>query len=248
MTRRTVLWSPLLLKLRQAWSNGSTRSTASANGEAPRQAPIDQSSVTLKSSNHTLEFDRKTARLLSLRATVAPEQEFAVSNEAVPVFVIQHLTEAREFRQISSFEARHVDVDTTGATLRAVFSSVGGLDLTATVTIRMDEQSPQSRWSISIRNHAGLTITDIQFPFIVASYQLGGTQRSEAILHPLTTGRLVQAPTPLDLEPDSPHAWQFRPENFDTRHYPGLIFAQFLAYYTVQAFTSLARTRVAPSS
>ena len=235
MTRRTVLWSPLLLKLRQAWSNGATPSAPSANGEAPRQASIDPSSVTLKSSNHTLEFDRKTARLLSLRATAAPAQEFAVSNEALPVFVIQHLTKTREFRQISSLEARHVDIESTGATLRAVFSSLGGLDLTATVTVRMDEQSPQSRWSISIRNHAGLGILDVQFPFVVASYQLGGAPGSEAILQPITTGRLVQAPTPLDLEPDSPHAWQSRPENFDTHHYPGLIFAQFLAYYNDRA-------------
>ena len=54
-------------------------------------------------------------------------------------------------------------------------------------------------------------------------------------MQPLTTGRLVQAPHPQDLEPDSPHAWQFRPENFDTHHYPGLTFAQFLAYYNDRA-------------
>ena len=117
-----------------------------ANSGAPPQAATDEGRIALKNANHTLEFDRKTARLLSLRAATAPEQEFAVSNEAVPVFVIQHLTGAREIRQISSLEARHVDIESAGATLRAVFSSVGGLDLTATVTVRLDEQSPQSRW------------------------------------------------------------------------------------------------------
>jgi hypothetical protein len=37
------------------------------------------------------------------------------------------------------------------------------------------------------------------------------------------------------LEPDSPHAWQFRPENGDASHYPGLTFAQFLAYHNDRA-------------
>ena len=42
------------------------------------------------------------------------------------------------------------------------------------------------------------------------------------------------------MEPDSPHAWQFRPENGDANHYPGLIHAQFLAYYNDRAGIYLA--------
>ncbi len=237
MTRRTVLWSPLLLKLRRVWSNFSNvlGSTEAVNGESGPQTAIEQREIVLENSNHKLAFNPENAQLLSFQSKAAPEQEFAISNNSVPVFVIQYLSEAREFRQISSLDAKKVDIQSTEGTLTAVFSGVGGLDLAATVTVKMDDHSPRSRWSISLRNHAGLVITDVQFPFVVAPYQLGGTPGSEAILQPLTTGRLVQAPTPLDLEPDSPHAWQFRPENFDTHHYPGLTFAQFLAYYNDRA-------------
>jgi hypothetical protein len=203
--------------------------------EAPPPATDNDNRIVIENSNHKLEFDRKTARLLSLRAGVAPDQEFAVASDAAPVFVIQYLTETREFRQIASTDAKEVEIQSTGQTLMAVFSRLGGLNLAVTVTVRMAYHDPLSRWSISVRNRANLAITDVQFPFLVASYHLGGKPGTEALLQPLTTGRLVPAPKPQDLEPDSPHAWQFRPENFDTHHYPGLTFAQFLAYYNDRA-------------
>ena len=230
-----MLWTPALVGARLAWSvlaKGLTRAWA-AKGSGGGN--IVDSPLLLENANHSLAFDRKTGRLLSLRAKEAPDQEFAVASDALPVFVIQHLTEKSEFRQISSAEARKVDIQSTGTALIARFSGLAGLDLAATVTVRMAENDPLSYWSMSVRNHAGIAITDIQFPFVVAPYHLGGTPGSEALLQPLTTGRFIQAPGPGDLEPDSPHAWQFRPEKFDTHHYPGLTFAQFLAYFNDRA-------------
>jgi hypothetical protein len=206
-----------------------------ASSKSPAPAQYARNSILLENSNHKLEFDRKSARLLSFRGTLAPDQEFAVATDLLPVFVIQYLTGDKQFQQIVSTEAQNVDVQTAGKTLTAVFSGLGGLNLAATVTVRMLDDEPLSRWSISIRNRADLAITDVQFPFLVAPYHLGGKPGTEAVLQPLTTGRLVQAPKPQDLEPDSPHAWQFRPENFDTHHYPGLTYAQFLVYYNDRA-------------
>jgi len=237
MTRRTVIGSPLLLGA-QRISNKFFRGlgpAGTAGGESPTPAPDVQNGFLLENSNHKLEFDRKNARLLSFRSTFAPDQEFAVAADLLPVFVIQYLTGDKQFQQIASTDAQKFEIQSTGKTLRAVFSGLGGLDLAATVTIRMVDDELLSRWSISIRNRANLALTDVQFPFLVAPYHLGGKPGTEAVLQPLTTGRLVQAPHPQDLEPDSPHAWQFRPENFDTHHYPGLTFAQFLAYYNDRA-------------
>jgi hypothetical protein len=237
MIRRTFLSSPLLLKAHSLWKNLSQNlaSFMSQEKDSPLAAASAEDVFTLENSNHKLEFDRKTAQLLSLRSKGAPQQEFVISNPGIPVFVIQHLTEAREFRQISSLDAKSVDVQVENRTLCAQFSDLGGMNLSATVKVTMGDDGPQSRWSISIANHAGIAITDLQFPFVIASYHLGGVRGTETILQPLTTGRLVQAPVPENLEPDSPHAWQFRPENFDTHHYPGLVFAQFLSYYNDRA-------------
>jgi hypothetical protein len=203
--------------------------------EAPAPASGGENGFLLENSNHKLAFDDKTARLLSLRSTLAPEQEFAVSSRELPVFVIQYLTHEKQFHQIASTEAREVKVQTVDKTLTADFTGLGGLDLAATVTVRTKENDPASYWSISIRNHVNLAITDVQFPFVVAPYSLGGKPGSESLLQPLMTGRFWQAPRPEELEPDSPHAWQFRPENTDTSQYPGLTFAQFLTYYNDRA-------------
>ena len=237
MTRRTVIWSPLLLGARRAWNalaKGLTPAWA-AGSAPPVPASGGQNGIALETSNHRLRFDDKTARLLSLRSTLAPDQEFSVSNEEMPVFVIQYLTHGNQFRQIASTEAHDVRVQIADKTLTAEFTMLGGLDLGATVTVRTKDNDPASYWSISIRNHADLAITDVQFPFVVAPYNLGGKPGSESLLQPLMTGRFWQAPRPEELEPDSPHAWQFRPENTDTVQYPGLTFAQFLTYYNDRA-------------
>ena len=237
MKRRSVISMPLWLGARRAWNFLTKNMAMPGNtvGEPSLPATDDENRIVIENSNHKLEFDRKNARLLSLRATSAPDQEFAVAASLVPVFVIQYLTGDKQFQQIASTDAQKVDIQSTEKTLSAVFSGLGGLDLAATVTVRMAANDPLSRWSISIRNHANLLITDVQFPFIVVPYQLEGKPGSEALLQPFATGRFWEAPKPQDLEPDSPHAWQFRPENTDASHYPGLVFAQFLAYYNDRA-------------
>jgi hypothetical protein len=190
-----------------------------------------QGRVALGNANHKLEFDPATARLVSLRA-LPSDQEFIQGNDADPAFVIQYLDKQR-FRQVSSTQATNASVETKPGLLTARFQRLGGMDLDAAITVRVEE--PISRWSISVRNGAGIAITDVQFPFLVARYRLGGAPGSEAVLRPFISGQLLRSPKPEDLEPDSPHAWQFRPENHDTWHYPGLIFAQFLAYYNDRA-------------
>jgi hypothetical protein len=231
MTRRTVLWSPLLLAARRLWD-----AIKGSAAEPARDEEVGEpGSIVLENSNHKLQFDRRTARLLSFRAKAAPEQEFVVSNDRVPAFVIQHLTASRDFRQIASTDAKEVKVESKDGTLSAVFSGLGGLDLSAVIRVRTADGDPSSLWSISVRNDANLLITDVQFPFVIVPYELGGQPGAEALLRPLATGRFWQTPKPQELEPDSPHAWQFRPENTDTAHYPGLTFAQFLAYYNDRA-------------
>jgi hypothetical protein len=55
-----------------------------------------------------------------------------------------------------------------------------GLALDATVNVRTIANDPLSYWLISVSNRAGLLITDVQFPFIVVSYDLAGSPGSEA--------------------------------------------------------------------
>ena len=197
----------------------------------------------LQTANDVLGFDPQTARLVSLRSRFAPDQEFIAAGDEDPVFVLQYLDEARRYRQITSRQAETVTITQgqsasagRGAeTLVATFRRLAGLELHVTIVISASPRDPFSHWSLALQNDAGLCITQVQFPFITGAYHLAGAPGSEALLWPYGPGRLLRAPQPHDLPPDHPHTWQLCPENGDHGHYPGLTFAQFLAYYNDRA-------------
>jgi hypothetical protein len=193
--------------------------------------------LSLATGNHQLSFDSATGALVSIRASQAPEQEFVAAGAKLPVFNIQFLDGENTFRQINSLEAAETVIahSPDGTEVTMSFKRLAGRDLHAAVRVRISSEQDPSYWSISLDNRAGLLITNVQFPFIVLSYDLKGAPQSEALLVPFWLGRLHSAPKPEDLEPDSPHAWQFNPENQATWHYPGLTVAQFLAYYNDRA-------------
>lgn len=195
--------------------------------------------VVAKTSADTLRFDASTHRLLSLRPLAAPEQEFISSTPEHPVFVIQHLDAGRQYRQLGSRQAASVTTrcERNGGetVLTAVFSRLGGMDVDVTTRVRLSGSEPFSRWGITVRNGAGIEIVDVQYPFVVCAYQLGGKPGSEALVLPQYYGQLLPAPTFDKIGPDCPAAWQFIREHGAFFHYPGGQFAQFLAYYNSRA-------------
>lgn len=204
--------------------------------------------IVLETSQDRLGFDPTTGALISFRSQLAPDQEFMVTQASDPTFVLQYLDANRQFRQLTSRQATEANVaskqsgaDEDGQTvLTATYAQLAGLDLTVTMTVRTTPTDPFSHWSLTLDNHAGLSITDVQFPFVTVPYDLGGAPGTEALLWPFGSGVLIRAPQPQDLRPDSPHTWQFRPENGDYAHYPGVTVAQFLAYFNDRAGIYLA--------
>ena len=142
-------------------------------------------SMQLHTVQETLSFERTTGKLISLRSDFAPEQEFISSAEEHPAFVVQYLDEAGSYLQLASQQAEAVEVTCDDTQLTAKYSHLAGLALnvTFTVTARPDERF--SRWNISVENQAGLRIVDVQFPFIVASYAIGGRR---AVVVPFNAG------------------------------------------------------------
>jgi hypothetical protein len=206
----------------------------------------------LETANDRLEFDGTTGKLVSFRAKLIPHQELLEMESDAPAFVIQYLTHplpppeegnaGRNFCQITSQQARKIDVDCEyhsaegiqSGELIATFRNLDGLNIDVTVKVSTSSDDRFSYWSFSLANKSGLLITDVQFPFIVVPYKLGGTPGTETLLRPFNMGQLLRCPKPQELEQDSSNAWQFRPENGDSGHYPGLTFAQFLAYFDDQ--------------
>jgi hypothetical protein len=190
--------------------------------------------LVLKSASETLAFDRRSGRLVSFRSACAPGVEFIASAPDHPVFVIQGLDSRRAWFRITSRDAAAVSISATDKNGRRVvtmqFRGLAGLDLSVTTTVAACAGEPGSRWGLSVRNGAGLRITDVQYPFVVVGYGLHGT-----VLLPHYAGREMVDPAPEALGPDDDAAFQFSPENGDSAHYPGGLFAQFLAFYNNRA-------------
>lgn len=190
--------------------------------------------LVLETAVDILRFDPRSGALLSLRRREEPGQEF-LTGPALPALVIQYLDPQRQFRQWHSGQAEHTRIEKVGDELRLLFTRIAGHHLEAELRVRGGADQRFSRWTLRLANHTGLLITDVQFPMVVSPYRLGGAPGSEAVLWPLNAGSLIQAPQPQNLAADCPHIWQMCPENGDTIHYPGLVFAQFMAYYNDRA-------------
>ncbi len=202
-------------------------------------AAMTQETLVLDTSTDSLAFDPPSGRLVSFRTRSAPSQEFIASSPDHPAFVIQYLDEDRQYQQLDSRSAEScgasVQRSSDLTTLSLVYRRVGGMDVEAEVTVRASHSEPLARWRITVRNGASLRIVDVQFPFIVCPYDLGGLRGREALVLPHDFGMLVRAPTCDALGPDAPYAWQFTSRTGSFNHYPGGWFAQFLAYYNNRA-------------
>ena len=200
-----------------------------------------QGLIVLETAGARLGFDPLSGQLISFQAQ---KQQFIAANASHPVFVIQYLGDRREYCRLDSFDAGETDIhceqSSHGQILTMHFSGIGGLDLSLTGTVQASADEGLSRWSISLSNDAGLEVVDVQFPFVVAAYTPGEESGGEALLLPHGTGQLITSPQPGDLSPDVSEGWEFRPENGDIHHYPGAVFAQFMAYYNDAAGVYLA--------
>lgn len=198
--------------------------------------------IHLETSLDDLTFDQGTGQLVSFRSRSAPEQEFIASAPEHPAFIIQYLDEQGIYRQLTSAQAESANVaveetENGGKLLTARYMRIDGLALDVTITVTARKTDRFSRWNITIDNQADLRIYDVEYPVVVASYDLPGNR---AIIRPFSAGEAYVNPQPGSLPPDWPRAWQFHPEQGDSNHYPGGTFAQFLAYYNDRAGLYLA--------
>jgi hypothetical protein len=99
------------------------------------------------------------------------------------------------------------------------------MDLEVKVSVCASRTDRFSHWSLSVENGAGLRIVDVQCPFVVVPAEGAVVLPAGHGGHLLTDKALQQLP------PDVPQRWRFVPENGNSPHYPGRVFAQFLAWY-----------------
>ena len=189
--------------------------------------------VVLETAVDRLSFDRDSGRLVSLRPKTAPGVELVASAPDHPVFALQYIGKESDYRYADSHSASEVDVvcgERRGEqTLSISFHGVSGMDVDVALSVRAHPGDAFARWSCQVRNRAGIGLVDVQFPFLVVPTQ-GAVVLPEGHGGHLITGAALQ-----NLPVDAPQRWQVVPENGGTTHYPGRIFAQFLAWYSDRA-------------
>ena len=208
--------------------------------------------IKLETSNSFLEFDDANLRLCSMRPKFAPSQEFIKFDETHPTFEMGYYDQKKRYRLLGSLFAGKVEIENPSPGFyTASFSGFEGFDLTVKCSVRVAPGDRFVRFGISVDNRCNLRIADMQYPFVVCPYKLGGAAGSEAVVVPqgygsgrLMTGELefggginVQSNR---MRPDSYQAWELCPYEDPCGHYPGMAYAQFLAYYNDKAGLYLA--------
>ena len=204
--------------------------------------------IKIQSLTDRLAFDAGTMRLVSYFAKNRPEQEFICFSEEHPLFEIGYLDDKKRYRTIDSSGAGYISVTRGEQRIRAVYSGFKQEGLEITCEVKGGENEPNIRWNITADNPGGMRIIDIRYPFIVMPYTLNGSPGTEAVALPhgygsgrLLTGDLRYASNQsMRLQPDNHKVWEFCPREGDCSHYPGMQFAQFMAYYNDKAGFYLA--------
>lgn len=190
----------------------------------------------IHTNHYSLRLNDATGALESFAATELGGQELlAPGHAALPLFTIQYLDAQRRLHRISSDAAARCELrrsDLPAETLvDLAFHGLGNTGIDVRVRLRCPADDQCCYWSLALSHPSNDTITTLQFPIVVAPYHYGEGEQS-ALVVPSHVGVVYQHPRPEELQPDTPDAWELLGPDPYFNHYPGTLFAQFLAYYT----------------
>ncbi|MCX7598441.1 MAG: DUF6259 domain-containing protein [Armatimonadetes bacterium] len=189
----------------------------------------------LETARDQLKFDATSGRLISLKFKSRPRRELVFSRPDDPTFVLQYFSPMREYRMLTSHDAETttISVSDVRGRRRLVmdFGKLGGLDVHVRAEVESAADWECSYWRIAVNNKAGLEIVDVQFPIVVARCPMTGEPGTGTVVLPQYMGQVLHNPSPQTIPEDKPQAWQLSKTWPSTFHYPGSVFAQFLAYY-----------------
>jgi hypothetical protein len=200
---------------------------------APAAAPL----VMVVNSGYKLAIDARRGSIESFRSTYGQDHDLLIPNHGrLPLFKIEFLDDHREFKSITSLDAKTVNVersrDAGGETVTIDFKDIAQLPLDARVIVRCPSAETLTYWSITVDNRTTWWIGHIQFPVVEVPFDTPANQNSSHILWSFADGALAGP-----VEPSmSVGAWGGRefdsPEIWRSNNYPGeWTSTQLMAYY-----------------
>ncbi len=148
------------------------------------------------------------------------------AEQKLPLFAIRLLDQNGDPHDINANTAAYVNV----ANFAIIYSGFPEIDLTVTVTLEVNDQSPQAEFGISIDNRSDHVIEYIDFPQILVPNNLIGTGGDFKILWPFNEGVVIE-----NIEDRERSAFRYIEPQYPSRgtsgFYPGIVESQLMAYY-----------------
>lgn len=173
-----------------------------------------------------LELNEKTGAIDSF--TNAKGKEFISFSRTRDLFAFT-VIDNDEFSVISANTAQKVFFEEKENLLRVCYEGIGGEDLSAQVSVRYEENSPFTFWSIAVQNKSKYHLDKIDFPKVVVPNDLIATGGTGRIFTSMMEGLLVE-----DAEIRATFKNITDTDNLATGwggKYPGACATQFSAYY-----------------
>ena len=203
-----------------------------ASGEAATPPP-----VVVINRGYRLLIDPKNGSIASFQSTYGVDRDLLIPNHAgLPLFKIELMNEHREFKTVTSSQAKHITVHRSEAekeqTLTIEFVGIGELPIDARVTVRCPTDEPLTYWNLELRNGTDSWVGHIQFPVIEVPFDNPQDGHLSSMLWSIGDGGLT-SPVELGMNVGGWfHSRHNAPEIWRYNNYPGQwASTQLMAYY-----------------
>ena len=182
----------------------------------------------IKNSLYVLELNSENGAIQSLKNVRG--KEFIQYSPYRDLFVLQFYNhDIKEFVKLSSNTAQFsvMAVESEKTILR--YEQIGGLNISAIVTIRHPENEGLTYWNIQVQNNSALQLDKIDFPKVIVPNDLVATGGTGRVVTSMMEGILVE-----DVELRDRYKIPQRANDMMTGWrgaYPGACPTQFSAYY-----------------
>jgi len=138
----------------------------------------------------------------------------------------------------SSSQAKQCNIKQAKNKITLTYSQFEGVDLTATVTVKVSKRSPFMKWNITVNNKTPYLMDYIDFPNVVVPNDLVGNGGDSRIFWPAQEGVVIE-----DINIRQGGIRKYRPIEYPNLLgwigiYPSSAQMQFMAYYSCLLYTS----------
>ncbi len=198
----------------------------------PAQTPAPEL-ITMENNRLAVSLDARTGPSLAALVDTLTGRNF-IAPGGSPLFRLVLARQGTEPVTFTSLDCAGFQIERATAgreeTLTLRFGPPSKLDVRVTCRVTLEADSALSFWRISVDNRTDYGVRSLYYPIVIAPPILGESEEDDRYVDATFGGRSIERPTRqgrprVGLRPASEDSW------LPTHQYPGLVSAQFQAYY-----------------